>query len=602
MAKIVPKGYADIGAYDEQDSFFTLLEYIDRYGAAKRNVEEKRDANLSNSFETILNAVNTGAIDTALEFDKFQGQYNSLMDNVNRSGNPAIKLGYETLGSVMDSERSSVEIFEKGFESISNVMSDSSNLMNKKSDVWNYEYINGLDAQGISALVADLDTMAAQVGYDPTNGKIAKYKGYTKNGVNVAQIEDQLNFGYNRLKNVEETLRGKGKLTQEEWKFIASNPTNKELDAVRNNVKETSLNLYNDATAQTRHYNKLLDMLDVDSNNSIYKIIEEGKASGITGMGEMEDMAFGMTGDVGLFNSFLAKTPNYIAGKGAIVKSKKKRLRELEMKANNNTITQAELDEYRSNPITPAEESILVFSDMYDDLIEGIQEKHTEQTELRMQMRDKYNFWSEVPLDIDIAEKTFEKNKVKEDETLDTAGSATEAISTDYKIKKLIEEQESKESKKEEKKTSFVMPKSEMVAEKIKNSQIVQNISREIPKNVIDVVVGNSKSSTLSGLITSMGANSTMALMLDAWKLMTWEGEEVGTVQPSASQPSQTPVATDIDLDTFAQGINSSQDARRMLGGFQANALYLAAKNYKKNPNANTKKKLEYFYQKYLKK
>ena len=593
MAKIVPQGYANINAYDEGDNYFKLLEYIDRYGAAKRDIKDKRDVNLSNSFDTILNAVNTGAIDTMPEFDKFQGEYNSLMEDVNRSDNPAIKLGYETLGTVMESERSSVGIFEKGFESIADVMSDSSNLMNKKSDIWNYESINGLDAQGISALVADLDTMAAQVGYDPTNGKIAKYKGYTKNGVNIAQIENQLNFGYNRLKNVEETLRGKGKLTQEEWKFIASNPTNKELDTVRNNVKETSLNLYNDATAQTRHYNKLLDMLDVDSNNSIYKIIEEGKASGIAGTGEMMDMGFGMTGDVGLFNSFLAETPNYIAGQGAIVKSKKKRLRELEMKANDNTITEAELDEYRNNPITPAEESILVFSDMYDDLIEGVQEKHNEQTELRMQMRDKYNFWSEVPLDIDIAEKTFEKNKVKEDATLDTADGATEAIPADFKIKELIKEQESKKSKEETKKTASIIPKSEAVSDKVANSQIVQNISREIPKNVIDAVVGNSQSSTLSGLITSMGANSTMAVMLDTWKYKTGDGIETTPVQSTQDKT--------VNLDTFAQGINNSRDASKIVGGFQANALYLAARNYKKNPNANTKKKLEYFYNKYAK-
>lgn len=600
MAKIVPQGYANINAYDEGDNYFKLLEYIDRYGAAKRDIKDKRDVNLSNSFDTILNAVNTGAIDTMPEFDKFQGEYNSLMEDVNRSDNPAIKLGYETLGTVMESERSSVEIFEKGFESISNVMSDSSNLMNKKSDTWNYESINGLDAQGINALVTDLDTMAAQVGYDRASGKIAKYKGYTNNGVNIAQIEDQLNFGYNRLKNVEETLRGKGKLTQEEWDFIVSNPSNEALDSERTFVKEKSFELYKDATAQTRGYNKLLDMLDVDKTQSIQQIIDKGKESGIMGMGEVADMAFGMTGDVSLFNTFLASTPNYIAGEGAIVKSKKARLKELEMKANNNTITQAELDEYRNNPITPTEESILVFADMYDDLIEGVQEKHNEQTQLRMQMRDKYNFWSEVPLDIDIAEKTFEKNKVKEDATLDTADGATEEISTDFKIKELIKTQE---SKKETEKTASIIPKSEAVSEKIKNSQIVQNINQQIPRNVIDAVVGNSQSSTLDMLITSIGSNSTMGLMLDAWKAMTGDGVETTPVQ---STQDKTPIKTDsnkntVNLDTFAQGINNSQDARNIAGGFQANALYLAARNYKNNPNANTKKKLEYFYNKYAK-
>jgi len=54
-------------------------------------------------------------------------------------------------------------------------------------------------------------------------------------------------------------------------------------------------------------------------------------------------------------------------------------------------------------------------------------------------------------------------------------------------------------------------------------------------------------------------------------------------------------------LDEFANSINDKYDAKAYAGGFQANALYLAARNYKNNPNPNTKKKLEYFYNKYAK-
>ena len=56
------------------------------------------------------------------------------------------------------------------------------------------------------------------------------------------------------------------------------------------------------------------------------------------------------------------------------------------------------------------------------------------------------------------------------------------------------------------------------------------------------------------------------------------------------------------NLDEFANSINNSRDASKIAGGFRANALYLAARNYKNNPNPTTKKKLEYFYNKYANK
>ena len=56
-----------------------------------------------------------------------------------------------------------------------------------------------------------------------------------------------------------------------------------------------------------------------------------------------------------------------------------------------------------------------------------------------------------------------------------------------------------------------------------------------------------------------------------------------------------------MSLDAFAKSINNNRDAKSYVGGFQANALYLAARNYKMNPNKKTKNKLEYFYNKYAK-
>ena len=42
-------------------------------------------------------------------------------------------------------------------------------------------------------------------------------------------------------------------------------------------------------------------------------------------------------------------------------------------------------------------------------------------------------------------------------------------------------------------------------------------------------------------------------------------------------------------------------DAKEYAGGFGANALYMAVRNYKSNPTASNKSKLESLYRKYTK-
>ena len=42
MAKIVPRGYADIGAYDERDDFFNVLDYLTKIGNTYQEVKKER--------------------------------------------------------------------------------------------------------------------------------------------------------------------------------------------------------------------------------------------------------------------------------------------------------------------------------------------------------------------------------------------------------------------------------------------------------------------------------------------------------------------------------------------------------------------------------
>lgn len=378
MAKIVPQGYANINAYDEGDNYLKLLEYIDRYGDVRRDISRRRDEGLSTAFDNLLGVINTGAIDSEAEYDKVYGEYTALMDEVNKSDNLGLQAAYKSLGTVMESEQGSIQIFEKGFESISQQMTNTTDLLHRDSEIWNHDYISSLDADDINDLVTKFDTMAAQVGYDPTTGKIEKRRGYTKNGVNISQIENHLQFGQNRLKNIEEGLRNK--LSKEEWEFIRSNPSNDKFDEERLFQKQETLKLYKEATTQSRNYDRFLNMFEVDKENSIQSIIKNGISHGVAGASELNNDLLGMVGDASLFADFIAQTPELISEKGAYVRGKKERLRELKAKIDTKTATPEEILEYQNNPLLPTEESILVFSDMYDDMMDSIQKKKDEQT------------------------------------------------------------------------------------------------------------------------------------------------------------------------------------------------------------------------------
>ena len=61
-----------------------------------------------------------------------------------------------------------------------------------------------------------------------------------------------------------------------------------------------------------------------------------------------------------------------------------------------------------------------------------------------------------------------------------------------------------------------------------------------------------------------------------------------------SSVPSMT-------FSEFTNSINNKFDAKEYAGGFGANALYMAVRNYKSNPTASNKSKLESLYRKYTK-
>ena len=142
MAKIVPQGYADIGAYDEKDSFLKLLEMADKMHSTYQGVKQEKEGNAITGMDYLLQ--NIGNASSMAEVNNYKQQFNTFIDDNYISDNPTYNVYKDEIDNQLNQKSSNISEINKLATNFYAKMTSSENqlgtsLLNMDRDsIYNY--------------------------------------------------------------------------------------------------------------------------------------------------------------------------------------------------------------------------------------------------------------------------------------------------------------------------------------------------------------------------------------------------------------------------------------------------------------------------------
>ena len=116
MAKIVPQGYADINQYTETDSYFKLLEYLDRFGQTYQNVKQQQSTDISNGFQNLVKLL--PEVSSQETLDSLKNQYTNLSTRATKTNDETLKLTSQAVGDIINTTQTGFEDFKNVFSNV----------------------------------------------------------------------------------------------------------------------------------------------------------------------------------------------------------------------------------------------------------------------------------------------------------------------------------------------------------------------------------------------------------------------------------------------------------------------------------------------------
>ena len=395
MAKIVPQAqYADIGAYNELDDYRDVMEILSAFSGEVSKAKESHKNDISGVQRTIFDILNQGQVTSPEMLESLTNQYKVLSGDINKLDSPELSFTQSAIGGLLENEQSGFKIFDEGFDKAYNMDQDSSKILSRNAtpDVWNKDVIENLSVNEIRSMVTDFSNMSASVGFDRSTGKInTKYKTANKYNWTTQHVENYLQFASGRLQNIKDAKLNV--FSDEEWEYIMTDPSNVDFDKIRDRTLTIAMKDIEDRTRMDRAYGKVLNDLKFNKINTLGEIIDNGMKDSDTKdvWGEESDeLASNMGGN--LFAQFIGLTPDAITEGAAAVRGKKEHNLRLQQKRENNL----DISGKEELPISPYEERLLTFSDLYDDMIDSITTKSSNNITVKGESLKKYNDWSEV--------------------------------------------------------------------------------------------------------------------------------------------------------------------------------------------------------------
>ena len=214
MTKIVPKGYADIGAYNEMDDYTQFMEFVGgmvgEYQTSKTNYEK----NLLDSLTSQMG--NIDKINTSEGFTMLGTSIKKMKDDIYRTGNPKLQMIADQADVIISNYTSDFNNYTTQFSNIVAMQDNPDGIFNPKN--LTVENIMSWDPEELNRVYGEVEKMRVQ--FFKPDGVTPKFSKYGIGDKNSSIAGMSLNNFYKQLGMAFSSLEGSDVINQKEAEYI----------------------------------------------------------------------------------------------------------------------------------------------------------------------------------------------------------------------------------------------------------------------------------------------------------------------------------------------------------------------------------------------